>query len=133
MQYVDNKLRATGLAALLLALAGSATPTEQLPGVTIQGSRVTEAKSPVQHPGTPAVQTVSLTRTVSYADVDISTASGAKELNSRIADTAQALCDELDRMTFVRDSACVTRAVKKADKLAEQAVMAAEKARANAK
>ncbi len=39
--------------------------------------------------------TVSLSREVSYADLDLSTRTGARELRLRVRDTARDVCDEL--------------------------------------
>ena len=43
------------------------------------------------------VYMITVTRTVSYADLDLSTPSGAMELQTRVDDAAKAACAELDR------------------------------------
>lgn len=67
------------------------------------------------------IETVSLSRTVSYADLDLSQPLAFKELESRIHRAARQTCDDLKRMfpdgvisspSAAPDAACVTTAVK---------------------
>ena len=51
-------------------------------------------------------QTVQLSRTVSYADLDLSTSAGASEFHNRIQSTAEQVCDQL-RAFAPAGSACI--------------------------
>ncbi len=77
-------------------------------------------------------QIVSLTRHVSYADLDLSTYSGAKQLEGRVNEAANSLCDELERRSaLLHNSAermtCVKGAVADGMEHAHAAIAAAEK------
>ena len=77
-------------------------------------------------------QTVSLTRHVSYADLDLSTSSGAKQLEMRVNEVANSLCEELGRRVAALPNAaerltCVKEAVADGMGRARAAIAAAEK------
>jgi UrcA family protein len=77
-------------------------------------------------------QVFSLTRQVSYADLDLSTYSGAKQLEERVHAAASTLCNELERRSvLLPDSAerqaCVKGAVSDGMEHARAAIVAAEK------
>jgi len=44
-----------------------------------------------------STQLLTVTRRVSYADLDLATKSGAQELEARVRSTARAICEKLDR------------------------------------
>jgi len=79
-----------------------------------------------------AEQVASLTQHISYADLDLSTDSGAKQLEVRVHQVANTLCDEIERRTLsLSDSgerrACVNGAVADGMEHARAAIAAAEK------
>ncbi len=80
------------------------------------------------------VELVTLTRHTSYADLNLSTHSGATELRRRVESTAKAACQELDElfpMTRTADTsqACLLQAVNGAAGQIQAAVDAAEASR----
>ena len=75
-------------------------------------------------------QTVSLTRRISYADLDLSTSSGAKQLELRVQDVAHTLCNDLERRSALSPNmderrACVDGAVADGMEHARAAIAAA--------
>jgi UrcA family protein len=77
-------------------------------------------------------QLVSLTRRVSYADLDLSTSSGAKQLEMRVNEAANSLCQELERRVasfpdLAERLTCVKGAVADGMEHARAAISAAEK------
>jgi UrcA family protein len=123
-----NTLRGTGylaVAALGLALNGQvlATPDDDV---------VIVRHSTRQIEPTTQEQVVSLARRVSYADLDLSTSSGAKQLEVRVHQVASSLCDELERRSVslpnsAETVACVNGAVADGMEHARAAIAAAEK------
>jgi len=102
-------------------------------GVIKKKDDVVIATQPSRHYGqATGEQTVSLTQRVSYSDLDLSTYSGAKQLELRVHQVANTLCDELERRTLsLSDSgerrACVNGAVADGMEHARAAIAAAEK------
>src|SRR6516225_5725458 len=77
-------------AAALIAVAPSASSQE----VKIEASKVVTVKH--QHSKSGIQQeTVQLSHTVNFADVDLATNTGANELKGRIQDTATQICKQL--------------------------------------
>jgi UrcA family protein len=137
MNNTHNRLRPMTMALLLagIALASAVTAAEQLQEVTVQGSRMVKAvtgRSPTT--GAP-IESVTLSRPVSYSDLDLSTSKGAHELDSRVAAEAKALCDELDKLFPLTppDAACLKKATDGGMGLAKKLIAAAGNAHAPAK
>lgn len=129
------KLRTMTVAMFTAALAvGSCVlAAEQLEQVTVQGSRVTKGAVATSN-GVP-VDEVTLSRHVSFGDLDLSTHSGALEMEKRINLTAEATCKELERLYPIGTgdgTSCIKRAVSGAMLQARAAIAAAEKARLSA-
>ena len=84
--------------ALAQATGPSAQVTEE---VIIRAPDVVRRQLPRSGPGTPPGLTnpeiVSLTRAVSYSDLDLSKASDVTELETRVKNTARDVCQELNR------------------------------------
>lgn len=62
--------------------------------------------------GTP-VEVTTVTRKVRYADLDLTTHTGAKELAKRVNDTAKIVCRQLDKIypaTVAEGPACIRKA-----------------------
>lgn len=91
-----SALAYTILPGALLAQKADA-PT--LPEISVQASRVTTTTVGQTTTGTPGVpiQNVSLSYGVSTAGLDLSSASGKKELEERVSRAADAACKELGR------------------------------------
>ncbi len=114
-----NKINFSNRTSLLvagLALVGGVMAAEQPTEITITASG--EAKVVVGRSayGAP-IELVTLTRHVSYADLDLSKSAGAAELEKRIDQTAKDACKELDnRYPFEPKMAgeCVRSATKEA-------------------
>ena len=108
--------------ALLLGAPAFASSTDE---VLVQSSR---PEGPYHRPFTPD-QVLSITRHVSYADLDLTSHAGALELESRIDSTAQSICqklDRLDRPSPSAEGACVRDAVRDAMMQAHVAIAAAK-------
>lgn len=93
---------------------------------------VISSKAPRQIWPSAKEQVMSLTRHVSYADLDLSTSSGAKQLEMRVSDAANSLCVELERRTTSFPNSterltCVKGAVADGMEHARAAIAAAEK------
>src|ERR1700693_5882254 len=78
------------------------------------------------------IEVISLSRKVSYADLDLTTPEGWAELRKRVSDTAKAACKQLDMMypdsdlfqATPSDQNCVKTATKDAMDLTEQIIAA---------
>ena len=77
-------------------------------------------------------QAVSVSRRVSYADLNLGTYSGAQEIEARVRSTAKALCDKLDgmyRTSGIDVETCVRRTISKGMADVRAAIAGAEKTR----
>ena len=113
------------VAALGLVLSGQALATPQ-DDIVIVSPSVRQIGPRAQD------QVVSLTRHVSFADLDLSTSSGAKQLEVRVHEAANALCIELERKSalspnFTERFTCVNGAVANGMEHARAVIAAAEK------
>jgi UrcA family protein len=101
----------------------------------VSGAAMAQEKSPVQvttigrsYTGFPIVQ-YSFERPVSYANLDLSTSSGAAELKNRVRETAREACEELSAADPVDvpddDGTCVRDATASAMKQVTAAIAAA--------
>ncbi len=92
-------------------LAGGATADE----VTVTGSRFQETPVGINYTGIP-IKDVSLSATVSVADLDLTSAAGSAELDRRILAAARSACGEIKGMFPVSQpegNACARAAVDK--------------------
>ncbi len=125
------------LAALALAFS-SAIALAQAEG-PLQEVEITAFKTvaPSSHGATwRQVETIQLSRGVSYADLDLTTESGAAELRQRVRNTAKEVCQQLQREhpfaneTDLPFGSCVEEAIHDAMVETNAVISAAEKARA---
>ncbi len=105
--------RAVGLALLGsgLAIAASTAVAQPLEVVTVEAARATTVGQTMH--GVP-IDEITIRSRVSYADLDLTTASGALELENRIRATAESSCKKLDVKFPAEGSseaACVKNAV----------------------
>jgi UrcA family protein len=108
--------------------AGGVFAAEEVGKVTVEAKRETQVVGR-SYTGAP-IELVTLTRRVSYADLDLTTQSGAAELEKRVNETAQAACKQLDDLyplTAPGGQSCVKGAVEDAMEQARAAIAAAGK------
>ena len=73
---------------------------------------------------------ISVSQRVSYADLNLATTSGSREMEARVRNTAKALCDKLERkypLSAVAVETCVRDTVNKGMADVRTAIAAAEK------
>ncbi|MEZ5500500.1 MAG: UrcA family protein [Steroidobacteraceae bacterium] len=109
-------------AAPIAADAAGASSTT----IVIQGSRETRKVIGRSDIGAPIVQ-VDLSHTVSYADLNLASASGAETLRQRVDSTAHLLCRDLDQLYPLEssDPMCAKHAVHMAKSQVDAAIAAA--------
>jgi UrcA family protein len=85
------------LAIALVVASGAAFAQQQgrTSHIDIQGGQVQVAPVGMSDSGIP-VERFQLDRTVSYANLDLSTVSGVTELKKRVRETAREACEDLD-------------------------------------
>jgi UrcA family protein len=109
-----------GTSSMAFAQAGSASP-EASEQVIIHAPEIVRKAAPRRGTGTlpnENPQIITLSRAISYADLNLSKASDVSELETRVRNTAREVCQELDRQfpksagEYVRGKEdCVQRAV----------------------
>ena len=75
-------------------------------------------------------QVISISRRVSFADLNLATYSGSQEVEARVRSAAKTLCDKLDQMyptSLINVQACVGNAVSKGMADVRVAIATAEK------
>lgn len=111
-----------------LAIAASAAVAQPLEVVTVEAARATTVGQTMH--GVP-IDEITIRSRVSYADLDLTTASGALELENRIRTTAESSCKKLDVKFPAEGSseaACVKNAVEAAMHEARKVIEAKRKA-----
>jgi len=115
------RIKAPWLVGLVVApiafvgTTGHAMPSEatELKGITVTAQRMMT----VEHPAGVIDKELQVKTLVSYADLDVSTASGRKKLEARIAEAASAVCTEIDKVLPARTlehGNCVREATERA-------------------
>jgi len=97
------------------AVAGGLTTGAQADEVTVTGSRFQATPVGINYTGIP-IKDVSLSATVSVADLDLATSAGRVELDRRIVAAARMACGEIKDMYPVSQpegNACVRAATDK--------------------
>ncbi len=85
------------LAAFAAVMAASlAVAQEKVPEVKIEAARTVKVVGRTAS-GAP-IEVVQLSRRINYSDLDLSTESGANELQARVKHNAEEACKELDRL-----------------------------------
>ena len=116
-----------GLLGGVLAIAASAAVAQPLEVVTVEAARATTVGQTMH--GVP-IDEITIRSRVSYADLDLTTASGALELENRIRATAESSCKKLDVKFPAEGSseaACVKNAVDTAMQEARKVIEAKRK------
>lgn len=111
-----------------LAIAASAAVAQPLEVVTVEAARATTVGQTMH--GVP-IDEITIRSRVSYADLDLTTASGALELENRIRTTAESSCKKLDVKFPAEGSseaACVKNAVEAAMQEARKVIEVKRKA-----
>jgi UrcA family protein len=99
-----------------VAVAASAYAADEVPGVTVKGSRLVSEPVGKNSTGIP-IQDVSLTMTVKYGDLDVATPAGKASLETRVTSAARKACAEINRLYPLGSPSevdCVRKAVKEA-------------------
>jgi UrcA family protein len=128
------KTKASGISLTLLAaglvLTSAAAVAQTTTEIVVEAPRVerTNERSTIGAP----IDIISVTHRVTYKDIDISTHSGAKVLEQRVADAAKAACKEIDKLYPLSTPApnslpCEKQAIDRAMVQVHAAVAAAEK------
>jgi UrcA family protein len=110
-----------------LAIAASGAVAQPLEVVTVEAARATTVGQTMH--GVP-IDEITIRSRVSYADLDLTTASGALELENRIRATAESSCRKLDVKFPAEGSseaACVKNAVEAAMQEARKVIEARRK------
>ena len=113
------------LSAMCAATAASAADTQVAGEVTVQAERPTAKVVGRTGIGAPVVL-ASVDYRVSYSDLDLSIASNAKVLNTRVQDAARSACADLERLYPDGNSECSRKAVERAMPQVHSAIAAAE-------
>jgi UrcA family protein len=117
----------SALTGVALAIAASATLAQPLEVVTVEAARATTVGQTMH--GVP-IDEVTIRSRVSYADLDLTTASGAQELENRIRATAESSCKKLDVKFPAEGSSeatCIKNAVEAAMQEARKVIDAKRK------
>jgi UrcA family protein len=123
---IDRLIRSTVLAAGL-TIAASAALAQSMEVVTVEAARATTVGQTMH--GVP-IDEITIRSRVSYADLDLTTASGALELENRIRATAESSCKKLDVKFPAEGSseaACIKNAVEAAMQEARKVIDAKRK------
>ena len=116
------------LSVMFAAAAASAADTQGTGEVTVQAERPTAKVVGRSQIGAPVVSTGVQYR-ISYADLDLSIASNAKVLKTRVRDAAREACTDLDKLypvTTNGSSECSHKAEERAMPQVLAAIAAAE-------
>lgn len=117
----------SALTGVALAIAASATLAQPMEVVTVEAARATTVGQTMH--GVP-IDEVTIRSRVSYADLDLTTASGAQELENRIRATAESSCKKLDVKFPAEGSSeatCIKNAVEAAMQEARKVIDAKRK------
>jgi len=113
------------LSAMCAATAASAADTPVTGEVTVQAQRPNAKVVGRTAIGAPVVL-ASVDYRVSYSDLDLSIASNAKVLKTRVQDAARGACADLERLYTVGNGECSHKAVEGAMPQVLSAIAAAE-------
>lgn len=129
-----NTRRPTRKLGLALLAAGMSFGTlvladNQLPTINISASVISKKVISTSSSGVPTEE-VSVTRRVSYADLDLGTYAGTAALKQRVRKAAELSCKQLDELYPLEQAnapACIREAVAAADTQVESAITAAQR------
>ena len=112
-----------------LVFSAAAGATEPLTTITVTAGIETRTVVGRTDLGAP-IEQVTLTRHVSYSDLDLATHSGASELKKRVAETARMACKQLDELYPLdekQEPQCYREALAAASQRVDEAIAAAER------
>jgi len=124
--HLYRAVRST-LTGVALAVAAGATLAQPMEVVTVEAARSTTVAQTMH--GVP-IDEITIRSRVSYADLDLTTASGALELENRIRATAESSCRKIDVQFPAEGSseaACIKNAVEAAMQEARKVIDARRK------
>lgn len=126
LHFIRRSSRATLLFGLCLAT--SAFATNKLPSITVQAvaSKAVVGRSTIGAP----IEQATLTRRVSYADLDLTTYTGVMTLKRRVREAAREACRKLDDLYPFEErqaATCVINAVADASQQVEGAIAGAQR------
>ena len=115
--------------ALLVAgmCVGTAAAADTLPTINIEASVVNKKVIEMSSSGIPTEE-VTVTRRISYADLDLKTHAGTQALKARIEKAAELACKQLDELYPLEQEeapTCVKLSIKDADRQVPEAIAAA--------
>ena len=115
--------------ALLVAgmCVGTAAAADTLPTINIEASVVNKKVIDMSSSGIPTEE-VTVTRRVSYADLDLKTHAGTQALKARIEKAAELACKQLDELYPLEQEeapTCIKESAAKADRQVQEAIAAA--------
>lgn len=116
------------LLAVGVCLGSVSLADTPLPTINIEASVVSKKVIAMSSSGVPTEQ-VTVTRRVSYSDLDLKTYAGAAALKRRVEDAAQAACKQIDELYPIEQAqapSCVKDSVAAADEQVKAAVAAAQ-------
>jgi UrcA family protein len=124
--------------AIALATASAAAvaqQTDQTPNAKIEAGKVQETMVRVSYTGIP-IDRVQVDLPVSYANLDLTTPSGAAELKRRVTEAANEVCKQVDEadpldLSDIDDFSCVRAATDGALKQVKAVIVAARTNSAN--
>jgi UrcA family protein len=126
---MSTRLITVAVGLLAGASLSAVVVSQEMGEVTVQASRVVKKVINTTASGVP-IEDVSLSYGVSTAGLDLTSSSGAAELQKRVAAAAQAACKELGRQnpsTTTSDAECVKGATDKAMVRVNELIAAAKK------
>lgn len=114
-----------------LAIASTAALSQPIEEVTVTAPRIVQQKvvtARSSSTGAPVEETT-ISRIVSFSDLDLSKAADADELRARVRTTAKDLCAELDQLYPFepKDPACARKSAERAMVQADNAIADARK------
>jgi UrcA family protein len=130
-EYFVKRLTANRLALVMfgtLAFSGAALAQDTEAEFVVSSSRT----SGIAHGSIPGVkeEIISISQRVSYADLNLASTAGSKEMEERVIRTARTLCEKLDQkypLSGIQLDTCVRKTVNKGLADVRTATAAAEK------
>lgn len=122
-------LAAVSVACLGFATAGTPALSQPMEEITVTAPRVIHEQVDRSHATGAPVERITLTRQVSYGDLDLAKTADAQELKTRVADMAKKACKQLDSLypLLPKDPECVRKATDSGMEQADAAIAAASK------
>jgi UrcA family protein len=108
---------AVALAIVAGAAFASPASAQQVEGVNVEASRIVKERIGTTSDNLAPINSVALSYKVSYTDLDLATAAGAKALEQRVNAAALAACKEITRLypdANPGDTACAKKAATEA-------------------